>query len=224
MKSIIYKSTTKPQADKLRSGIGGLILAVILINWTPTSHAVGLGIDMGTSEENWSRDSGGDRETMHFGGVLDTAPAGYTVLNYRLTVGKESNYLSNNGYRVHYSGLAMTHTFGLRLAQGPSYRLWLGPQVKFTYYDEFQDRNFFGSNNEYDGFIRGYGAGLVIGYNLNLTRPVSLSFTGGTRYMRYSGSYDRNTGQTAASEVAIEDEVVGNFFGFSVIFRLGENY
>ncbi len=208
--------TTLPPIKQRLSFLMGLVLVT---QFTPVCHAVGLGIDVGSSDENWPGDDNVDRETFHVGAVLDTAVASPSVFNYRLGIGMESSYLNNDSYNIHYSGMTLTQTFGLRLLETARHRLWLGPQVKLTAYDEFQDRHFFGNKKEYDGFIRGYGAGLVVGYDLILSRPVTLSFTGGTRYMRYTGHYDRDAGP-GTTEVKIKDDVAGNFLGFAALFHL----
>ncbi len=197
---------------------------LLLLLCAADSHAIGLGLDLGQSQENWrDADASDRRETMHFAAILDSAVARPAVFNYRLTAGKEINTASNDSYALYYSGLAMTHTFGFALAQGERYRVWLGPQLKLALYDTFAEDSDLGTANSYDGFLRGYGGGLIVGYNLNLHKPVSLSFTGGTRYMHYQGHFD-DDGRTSTPDIKIDADAVGYFLGFSVLFRMLDSY
>lgn len=184
------------------------------------AQAFGLGASLGSGTESWDYDTGGseDRTANHFSFALGSSLANSRLFTYRLTLGGESNEPDGGGLNM--SGFAMTHSFGFRIVRKDMFKLWVGPQLKFAYYDSLDVD---GSSNKFDGAVVGWGLGPVFGFNLNFPKVVTLSFTGGARSMRYAGDYDiHSSSGVYLSNITFDADTTGTFLDVSLLFRFGE--
>jgi hypothetical protein len=186
-----------------------------------TSHAqaVGLGFSVGTGSEEWENDvyNNGNREVSNVGFVVDTAVARNKVFNYRFTFLKEEN--NADGGNLDMQGYAMTHDFGFGVVRTKNVRLWLGPELKASYYEDLTQNN----GRTTTGDVVGFGAGPVIGLNVNLPQVVSFTFTAAYHIIGfYAGGdsyYDSNTGTYVDT---VDADSNGLYLNIGVIFRINE--
>ena len=187
-------------------------LTLVLSFITSQSYAVGLGFSFGAGSEEWEEDRVqlGDRDIRNMGFVVDTTVARDKIFNYRFSFLKEENNSSNSGLDM--DGYAMTHDFGFGVVRTKHIRLWLGPQLKGSLYNDV----YVGSTNArtVDDVI-GFGFGPVIGLNVHVPQVVSFSFTAAYHFMSaYSGDYVN--GDT------FDADSTGLYFNAALIFRINE--
>ncbi|WP_455212410.1 hypothetical protein [Kaarinaea lacus] len=189
------------------------VLAFLLPLITTHSHAVGLGFSFGTGSEEWEKDRVqlvGDRDVRNMGFVVDTAVARDMIFNYRFTFLKEENNAANAGLDM--DGYAMTHDFGFGVLRTKHVRLWLGPQLKGSLYNDVYAGS---TNSRLVGDVIGYGFGPVVGLNVHLPQVLSFSFTAAYHFISaYSESYTNGGSFDADS--------TGLYFNAAMIFRINE--
>ena len=76
-------------------------------------------------------------DTVGFEFVLDTAVARNTVFNYRLNLGYEK--FESKDADLDMESIIVDNTFGFAAFRNKVVRLWLGPQVRFSYTHDEQD-------------------------------------------------------------------------------------
>ena len=167
--------------------------------------------------EEWENDilNNGDRDVSNVGFVVDTAVARNKVFNYRFTFLKEEN--NADGGRLDMQGYAMTHDFGFGVVRTKNVRLWLGPQLKGSYYDDIT----LNSGGTTTGDVVGFGVGPVIGLNVNLPQVVSFSFTAAYHIIGfYTGdSYYDSSGNYYDT---VDSDSTGLYLTLGLIFRINE--
>lgn len=172
-----------------------VVVAVLLVSAFAVLDASAAGIGFyleggsGSGEmtvEDWW--TGNDYDTdidMSHGGIgfmLDTAPSGSSVFNYRFNVGFESTTLSPDiGEDADVTGIVMMHDFGFAIVKTSKVRFWAGPEVKLGYYTGETE------TNEDDLKIALFGIGPVAGVNIGLSSSVSLAFKLGIIYEAFGG-------------------------------------
>jgi hypothetical protein len=177
------------------------------------SHAVGLGFSIGTGSEKWEQDRVhvGDRDIRNMGFIVDTAVARDKLFNYRFTFLKEENNATDAG-RLDMDGYAMTHDFGFGVIRSKQIRLWLGPQLKGSFYDDLYINS---TNTRISDDVIGFGFGPVLGLNVHVPQVVSFSFTAAYHmFSAYSGDY--------ASGDSLDADSTGLYFNAALIFRINE--
>ena len=200
----------------------------------PDANAIGLGgyVNLsqgtmsGTSETDNSPDVDFDSDfsTFGLGFVLDTCVARDSLFNYRLQIGYEGinhSIEAENGYEddLGLTGFAFTNDFGFGVLRRSFMRLWVGPELRFSYgAGEYDDRDY------YDVYFMTFGIGPAVGANFHLGQaPISLAvkmsylFEAYVGAGVYDGPYDYDDQVYTGSGSTI-------FFTFSVLFRLGDNY
>lgn len=120
----------------------GLLIAIIVFGsllFVTNAHARGFGFYLGHFEGYTRDDSNESREFFNtnsvdvnagsYGIVLDTNLSQPETFNYRLSLGYEDLKLpsGHSGWRISFD-----HTFGFKLVQNESLRLWLGPSLHFS--------------------------------------------------------------------------------------------
>lgn len=198
------------------------------------AYAIGLGFVAGGGYENWKNnedvegsdpDYRGDRQVMNWGGVLDTRVRNDGILSYRLTVRAERN----NGGKIDMRGLAATHALTFGLIRTQSMRVWAGPELKLTYYNELTlNTNEDVVYNSSDGIgssglgdVWGFGFGPVVGLNLHLEKVVSFTFSAAALSTVYNGDTDYST-RDGKQYGDLHVDGIGLYLGAGIIFRINE--
>lgn len=185
----------------MKSWMTGLTVAVLLIvvGVLPAAAAgVGAYAEFATGsgdfEYDFSPEFDVDAESAGVGFVFDTNLSGPQVFNYRLNVGYERLDLEDDfNTTLELDGLVIDNTFGFALASSPTFRWWLGPQVRIAFYNGETDNGF----EEID--LAAFGVGAVTGMNFhngNLCASVSL----GARITGYAGESEDAFGFTTDLE------------------------
>ena len=179
--------------------------------------AFGLGVDLGGSAETWNYAST-DREVRpaaHLGLVMDTHVTDASLINYRLTFGREISQPRGNGLTL--VGYALTHSLGFHLAHGELYRFWLGPQWRLSLYDGLSDD----TGNDYKGRVIGTGIGAVAGFNFHPGTALSVGVSGGVHLTGYALDY-KATNNGYRGDDQSRTQSGGGFLNLSVLFLMGE--
>ena len=173
--------------------------------------------------DNWSWDYDGDKTRTAFGFVLDTAVSRDTLFNYRFQIGYEAweNELDGYGDTFEMVGISMSHDFGFGIVRTPTVRVWVGPELRFSYaYGELDRADY------YDIYAFTYGVGPVIGANINISPTLSLSFKGGYLFEGVVGTMetDRHSYYHDYYDYDFDGSQEELFINFSLIFRFGESF
>jgi len=204
-------------------------MALACTLWASDIFAFGMGVAVMQGSETWEDNyfitqHDGDRDIKSFGLVLDTNIAKDSLFNYRLTIAREDNETSND-IGVNLEGIAFTHDFGFAVFRSPVVKLWLGPQLKFGFYDTVRKDNT-GFNT--DGGAIGWGFGPVIGINVHLPKVVTFSASFAYHLAGfYAGDYDldNNDGSTIGNSDIDVDYSGSTYLNLSLLFRFGaDNY
>ena len=145
--------------------------------------------------------------------VLDTAVARNTVFNYRLNLGYEK--FESKHMDLEMNSITVDNTFGFAVLRTKVVRLWIGPQLHFSY---SQDDN---ENIDIDLF--GFGFAPVIGVNLNFSDLVTPAFTVGYRVTKYEGTRN-DSFWYGGDEYDINIDEKSFFFNFSILFRINDMF
>jgi hypothetical protein len=145
-----------------------------------------------------------DYKTKIIGFMLDTNVARDSVFNYRLNIALDK--LDFGGRRSKkIDGYVMDHTFGFGVLRNQYVRLWLGPQISLSYYNE----------DDFDFDLFGLGFGPAVGVNIHAGDKVSFTVTSGYKYNLLFGSDFR-------------DDFTGYegqyYINFGVLFRINDVY
>lgn len=201
----------------------GVIVALASMLWVSELFAFGMGVAFMNGSETWEDDfssiNNGGRDVSSFGMVLDTNIAKNSLFNYRLTIAMEDNE-DSDGNSLNLEGLAFTHDFGFAVYRNNVVKLWLGPQVKFGFYDTVINN----SARDADGAAIGWGFGPVIGINVHLPKVVTFSASLAYHVVGvYVGEYDLYTNNGAYIGLRdIEADYSGStYLNLSVLFRFG---
>lgn len=209
------------------------LLIISLLMAPMSSFGIGIGMTLGSGAEEWddtcctsdTYDHSGDRELSHFGLVLDSAVAKDRIFNYRFSLVGEENNVEDDGNGLQMTGVAFIHDFGFALFKNERVRIWMGPRIKLSFYDELEQTGAPNSQEEADGEVVGFGVGPVFGVNFHLPRVVTFALSFGVMASTYDGDYDAwNPIGTINSNSTVEADSTGSFFNFSVIFRIRDNY
>jgi hypothetical protein len=139
------------------------------------------GTGSGDFEYDFSPEFDVDARSAGFGFVFDSNLAGPRIFNYRLNIGYERLELEDDfSTTLDLDGLVIDNTFGFALAGSPTFRWWLGPQVRIGFYNGETDDGF----EEVD--LAAFGIGAVTGMNF-MTGNVCMSVSLGARITGYAG-------------------------------------
>jgi hypothetical protein len=199
-----------------------------------TAWATGIGIfykaGYGASdwEVEWSDRVNNAREVQRkdsthtgVGFVMDTALAKNKTFNYRLNLGYEKiAYKPGDGvFRYDLKGLVLDNDFGFAVVRSPVFRLWLGPEVRISWY-----QGHLNSDINYDIRLFGLGFGPVIGANFNIGPVVTLSFKGGYLFTQHWGTGEDNRTVPVYPDIDSADVSGGHAYGnVSILFRFDDD-
>ncbi len=197
-----------------------LVVVVLLLVASPV-YAVGFGLfvnggDVGAKWDGDYLNADLDGQHLDFGFALDTNLATDRLFNYRIELGKaywQIDNFNNQSVEAEVDGLVMNHDFGFGGLVSDSVRLWLGPELRFTYLNGDVK-----SAVPTDVDLFGYGLGAAVGANVNFPGRLTLAARGGFVMMNYYGNgpnWDGGTWQKSNYE--IDENLV--YFGLSVFFR-----
>ncbi len=209
-----------------------LTFALLLIFYTSSSFAFGIGVTAGRGSETWEDNSvvnyanEGNREISNFGVVMDTTVARNRLFNYRFSLVKEDNDADPSAFdRINASGITMVHDFGFAAFRNRYVRLWLGPELRAAFYGDITPSKSIPGTDTSGGAV-GFGLGAVVGVNVHMPKLVTFSFTAGYHLLSaYVGEYDLTSSTFFESTQDVDVDSNGTYFNASIIFRLGnDNY
>jgi hypothetical protein len=161
-----------------------LCVLVAVASLQPAHAKVGFGgyVSTEVGSTDWDADDpsgetvNGDTGQMGFGFVLDTCPGKEHVFNYRLNVGYETFKSDlDGGGEFKGTGFALDNTFGFAVFRNDRTRVWLGPQIKLSFY---------GGDDVVDKVAR-FGGGAVVGANFKVGERSTISVSGGFIWSGY---------------------------------------
>ncbi len=163
-----------------------------------SAHAVGFGLygSYGIGSADWDDGSYTDfsTDTNHksAGISFDSSLSGRRLFNYHMNIGREvmdvKDFIARNAFLtipaytsdVELTGISMSHTFGFGGEIAPGIKMWLGPQLYFTWLK--------GNPSNIPGFKldgNGVGFGPSLGINFNLPSGLTLVVKAGYLITRY---------------------------------------
>jgi len=188
-----------------------LVVSLMLIWGASSASALGLGtyynLGWGSGEielddNDFTFDIDSDHKTRAIGFVLDTNVAKDSVFNYRLNVSLDKMDIDGG---PSLDGYVMDHTFGFGVFRNKYVRLWIGPQINLSYYDD----------DDYDLDVFGIGVGPAIGANIHAGDKISFTITSGYKYNFLLGSMS-------------SDDFTGYegqyYINFGMLFRINDVY
>lgn len=191
---------------------------LILLTSSMHSFAVGFGITVSQANELWKYNNGvlgdsRDHDASGYGFILDTAVARNKAFSYRFSYLTEKNE-STDGRDI-FRGAATTHDFSFLLYQNSQLRLWVGPRIKIALYDGITV-----ASRSSAGDITGKLWGLVVGFNLHVSKTMTMSFS----VARLRGYYE-STGISCTVVLACEVDIDSDatVFSVSLLFRVGSD-
>lgn len=170
-----------------------LISSVLILLWSSTSFAVGMGpfldLSAGSGEaelddyyydySDYSWDT--DTSTAAVGFVLDTAPTNESTFNYRLNVGIARQILEDElGDDIESNGVYVENIFGFALVQNEDFRWWVGPLIRLGLYS--------GESDNFDIDYAEFGIGAVTGWNFRAGAAI-IAPSVGFRINGFAGDY-----------------------------------
>jgi hypothetical protein len=202
-----------------------LIISILFL--ASSAHAVGFGI-YGNFNPMWGGYDGNDASRtdlasldyskINIGGgfLLDFAVARRALFNYRVSMGMESvqdvvpGVTSPVTVTYHFSGfrLKLMNSFGFGVVRRAPVRVWLGPQLGFTFLNEWD-----ASSNG----IRSFGPlpGLAAGVNINMGPVVTLGFEFDANYQ-----FEVATRAKRSPQESFDASYVGNGGGLNFLVTL----
>jgi len=213
---------------------GIALTTIVLMFCSSQAYAIGLGVIAGVSYENWrvngdvegsDPDYRGDRRVINWGGVFDTHVRRDRYLGYRLTVRREKNY----GGKIDMKGLSATHDLTLGVIRTKSMRVWVGPELKLTFYNDLTlNTNEDVVYNSSDGIgesglgdVWGFGFGPVVGLNIHLEKLVSFTVSAAALATSYTGDTDYSTSD-GKQYGDLHVNSLGLYLSAGIIFRIKE--
>jgi len=165
-------------------------------------------------DNNYDSNNEYDYTTARLGVVLDKQLKPF--LNYRMSLGFERNAVASpsaNGTDNLY-GLGMTHTFAFNIFKRPSFRIWLGPQIRAVVYKGDGSRILDVSDNK--GVSYGIGPEMGFSYkvNENLNIGTSLALVSGDLNF---DEFHNSTNTTSTDDV--NGSTYGGHLSFSVTYN-----
>jgi hypothetical protein len=212
-----------------------LCFVALIFLFASSSHAVGFGI-YGNLNPMWGGYDGNDPNRpdlasldyskMNIGGgfLLDLAVARRAVFNYRGSFGVEAvqdalpGVVSPVPVTYNFSGfrLKLMNTIGFSVVRKAPIRVWLGPQLGFTFLNEWD-----AANNGMVSF--GPLPGLGAGVNINMGPVVTLGFELDTDYQ-----FEVATRAKRSVQESFDAAYIGNGGGLNflvtLIFRANDRY
>ena len=165
--------------------------ALLFLFCSSQAHAVGLGFSTGIGYEQWEDSSevdySGDRQVVNGGFVLDTHVRRNKLFGYRFTFMREKN----KGGKIDMLGWATTHDFTFGLIRTNTMRLWVGPELKTSFYNKLTLNT--DEAVEFDkgaGDVWGFEIGPAVGLNIHLPETVSFTFTAAVLGGNFNGDTD----------------------------------
>jgi hypothetical protein len=147
-----------------------------------------------------------DHKTRAIGFVLDTNVARDSLFNYRLNLSLDEMEFDGGSDA---DGYVMDHTFGFGVLRNQNVRLWIGPQINLSYYDE-DDLDIFG-----------LGFGPAIGVNIHAGDKISFTVTSGYKYNFLFGSDGDDDYDDDEDFTGYEGQY---YINFGVLFRINDVY
>lgn len=223
---------------KTKWGLFCVALTLLLCCVSTAGAEIGIGpyVDLGAGggELEWdgpgySWDVGVGTAAVGF--VLDTAPIGPAVFNYRLNVGFEGQVLEeddNEDNALEMSGVTVENIFGFAVVRKPTLRWWVGPLVRFGYYAGETDDyiapdpgvgplTFSRYRTEAELFEFGVGAATGLNIPVGKARSMFLAPTVGFRVVGIGGEGEIHNLDTGT---VIEDDLTGSYSTVFVNFAL----
>jgi hypothetical protein len=123
-----------------------------------------------------------DSEHKAFGVTLDTSLASERLFNYHLNIGRETftskSFIDRGAATalgdLELEGLVMSHTFGFGGKFSDSFKMWLGPEIRWHWVEGSPDK---ASGFQVEG--AGFGYGPSIGLNFNFDSGLTLMLKAG---------------------------------------------
>ena len=142
-------------------------------------------------------------------------------LNYRVSLGLEGNSVSSpGGGSDTLFGLGMTHTFAFNVFKRPTFRIWMGPQLRAVVYKGDGDRILDVSDNKGVSFGIGPEVGFSYRYNQRLNLGASLALVSGDLTFDEAS----NTSITSNSNYRggdVEGSTYGGHFSLTATYNFG---
>lgn len=191
-----------------------LISGIVFLFSISNASAIGLGAyyQLGWGKANWKWDDNGtayndslDHRGRLPGFVLDTNVAQDQVFNYRLQLGLDQIKVAGGGKAT---GYVMDHIFGFGVVRNEFMRLWVGPQLHLSYYDD--------ADWDSDFRLFGLGGGPAVGVNIHAGDTVSFCITNGFLLSSQLGE--------AANGFDFSGYETLFYINFSVLFRINDAY
>jgi len=165
--------------------IGILVVSFTVFGLAGQSLAVGFGgyIEGVQGDGEFDQDNSSkfdvDADATSFGFVMDSDLTDKGVFNYRLNVGYEKLDLKDDvGATVELAGLVVANTFGFAIIKKPTFRWWIGPQIRLGFYRGDLDVD---SSIDYDLVSLGLGGVTGINFvndNLCVSTSIGILSTG----------------------------------------------
>lgn len=206
-----------------------MLFASLLVTFPRDGRGMGLGLSAGFGYEKWQNDINysGDRHVSNAGFIIDTAVRGTNLFRYRFTFLREKN--QSIGGKLDMHGWSTTHDFTFALVESKTMRIWLGPQMKLSYYNKLtlntDEEIVYASGWLVDsrlGDVWYFGVGPAIGLNANLPHGLSFCFSAAFHIIsNYSGDTDyRTTNGNQYGDLNADSN--GLYLTVGVIYRLNE--
>lgn len=156
-----------------------------------------------------------DVDTSHggIGFMIDSAPDGNKLFNYRISLGLEGLELEDEtGYSPDIGSFVVDQDFGFGFVKNPRMRIWAGPEFRLSWSSgEFE-------HTPYDIRLFGVGLGPAVGVNIHLSKRASLAIKGGFMHIEYSGKIKDDSTNTKYDVDVSEDMA---FISIGILFRSG---
>ncbi|MFC1853556.1 hypothetical protein ACFL27_25495 [candidate division CSSED10-310 bacterium] len=197
-----------------------LILVTLMVSqclMMSPADAVGFGyfFVVGTGTSDWEDEDATceqDYTAEHsgFGFVLDTTVARNSLFNYQLTLGFENIEYDHDSYYkdwpngVKLEGITMGHNFGFGVIRTPNLRIWIGPEIRMSHFEEH-------GNSDFD--MVGFGMGPTMGFNINLGPVFTMAIKTGFIFTEYGSDSDE----------MVDDEALF-FINGALLFRVRDTF
>lgn len=159
-----------------------------------------------------------DTERMSIGVVMDTNLSKDKLFNYRLGLSYEAEDFERTGFKYRAHGGCIENDFGFGIIRDDSIRLWIGPELRISYFEKDW-------GNGVKTSLAEVGMGPVVGLNININPGITLAAKAGYMIIGTGGTIKQPTSTIYGSSVQEKDiEGTGNYpiLNFALIFRIGE--
>ena len=209
-------------------------IAMMTMMYTEDTQAVviGLGPAYGANWEEWSGKEKEHKRFSEYTSVETEVKFGQKGrYKYVAAFGIEESYpdtsrpsspkLSSKTTTPMFYGATFIQSIEISLNKTQNVDVWIGPQLKSTYYDFTGEENVDGAITTYRGKIRGTGVGLNFGINFQPDKFITYLVKVGYRISKFDGKYTR-TENGLTSKTQINHIGKGPFAGVSMIFKIGK--